>query len=203
MRHDVHHITAADIGPLEVRLTDIAKRRAAIRLVIDKAEQGLSGARQRLADLAAGLAIGKPAPASATSAATAEAQEAASHAAVATNAQALLDSEEAEVQAQLDEARRLHGEIAFNAACGDAHTAAKTLDAAAAAYNAAYDRWKAARIHAVSIHPRAAIVGMPHPFSGRDPVLLGTLSLHREVVLGLTRFNHTPPDGGRVADWPV
>ena len=198
LNYDVSHITSADVVPLEAKMADIARRRAAVAVVADDAATSRSKAQQQLADIAAGLAVGKVQSPSMTTAANNAAREADAHAEMASNALKMLDQEHEETSYQLYHANRHRALELYRAQIGVERSVAEALDRAAAAFNAAFEAWKDARIKTVSMFPSHNGMGGGNPFPHGGAGLMGSISIHPEVAIGLARLGFTPPDRGLV-----
>ena len=203
MQHDTSHIRAEHLPDIESKQADHSRRRAAVTAAAARAGAGLQAAREKINQLSASLAAGE-ADAKAAVAANEAMKEAEGHAAVAQNALELLDIEAGKLDAEHKAASRMKSIADYRLKVAKAKSAAQSLDEAAATFNAAYDAWKAARVDAFTSFPQLGEhFGTPRIFPMVGAGVMGSTSLHTEVVNDLSRLVGSPPARVPVANSEV
>ena len=198
--HDVSHVTATHLPELEARKADLLERRSRVTAAATEAGAQLSAAQQKLADVAKAFAA-DTSDLKAGSAAQNAIRTAESAVAVTQEALKHLSAEDAQLEAELKVARHMQAVLDHRAICDEADQAARELDEQAAKFNAAFDKWKTARVRAFSSFPlQHEAFSAPRPFPAVGAGVLGSTSLHPQIVNDISHMGGmSPPARGPVA----
>jgi hypothetical protein len=183
--------TPNDIATLEAKLAEIEARRGVVNQRAAEAAAGLVQARDAHAQHIAAVVAGKASP----DAAASPLPDAEFRVSIAQSAVQSIEAEHAQTSKLLRQAKHAVLAAAREADVSAAREIAGEVDAAAAALNAAYERWLAVNADIAAKHDHAALIGGEFkPYGEAHPGALLASLLHPDVETA-NRLNIIAPRG--------